>query len=423
MAPSRSKAAHRLRSRRPTPAGQPAKPRARIGSGTRPPKGGLAYQAELRRSELRYRRLFEAARDGVLIIDPQTRKILEANPFVTELLGYAPHELQGKELYEIGLIKDRAASEAAFRQLEAQGYIRYDDLPLETKTGERRQVEFVSNLYHEAGQRIIQCNIRDVTARKRTEEELRRAQAQLADRANQLEQAVSERTQELTATNKQMEAFVYSIAHDLRAPLRAMQGFSAMLVEEAGAALSEDGRDFANRINRSAQFMDALLSDLLAFSRISQQRIELESVNLETVVQFALSRLEKEIEEKNACVEILGPWPTVLAHEPTLGQVLFNLVSNVLKFVAPDVRPLVRVRAEEQAGLVRVWVEDNGIGIAPEHQEQIFRLFIRLHGETYGGTGIGLAIVQKGVERMGGRVGLESTPGEGSRFWFELRKP
>jgi len=263
---------------------------------------------------------------------------------------------------------------------------------------------------------------RDISHRKRNEAMLRQAQAQLADRAGQLEAAVAERTAEVTATNKQLEAFVYSIAHDLRAPLRSMQGFSAILVEEEAAGLSERGQDCAHRINRSAQFMDALLQDLLAFSRISQQPIDLTSVSFETVMQSVLSRLENEIKEKNARAENVGPWPCVLAYEPTLGQVLFNLISNSLKFVSPEVPPLIRLRAEDQGEFVRVWVEDNGIGIAPDHQEQIFRLFIRLHGQKYPGTGIGLAIVQKGVERMGGRVGVESTPRQGSRFWFELRK-
>ena len=222
--------------------------------------------------------------------------------------------------------------------------------------------------------------------------------------------------------NKQLEAFVYSIAHDLRAPLRAMQGFSTMLVEEAGAGLDETGKDYADRINKAAQFMDALLIDLLDFSRISQQRVELTAVNLQTVVESVLSRLQKDIQEKNARVESSGPWPLVLAHEPTLTQVLFNLASNALKFAAPDVPPLLQLRAEQRAECIRMWVEDKGLGIAPDHQDQIFRLFTRLQGEKYTGTGIGLAIVQTGVERMGGRVGVESTPGQGSRFWFELRK-
>jgi signal transduction histidine kinase len=254
------------------------------------------------------------------------------------------------------------------------------------------------------------------------EEALQRAHAQLSDRAGHLEGLVAERTAELTATNRQLEAFVYSIAHDLRAPLRSMQGFAELLAGDAGSVLSESGRDFASRIDKSAQFMDALLCDLLAFSRISQKHVELTPANLGAVVESVLSRLQKEIQEKSARVENSGPWPAVLAHEPTLTQVLFNLASNALKFDVPGVPPLLRLRTEERAGFIRVWVEDDGPGIAPENQAQIFRLFTRLDGERHPGTGIGLAIVQKGVERMGGRVGVESTPGQGSGFWFELRK-
>jgi signal transduction histidine kinase len=263
--------------------------------------------------------------------------------------------------------------------------------------------------------------LEEISERKQAEEALHRAQALLTNRAGQLEGLVAERTTELSATNKQLEAFVYSIAHDLRAPLRAMQGYASLLVQEASAALSETGRQHAARISKSAQFMDALLIDLLAFSRISQQHVELTPVNLQTVVESVLSRLHEDIQKKNALVDSSGPWPVVLAHEATLAQVLFNLLSNALKFTTPDVPPKVRLRAEEQSEFIRVWVEDNGPGIAADHQGQIFRLFTRLEGGKHEGTGIGLAIVQKGVERMGGRVGVESIPGQGCRLWFELR--
>ncbi len=146
----------------------------------------LHFQAQMRYSERRYRRLFEAARDGVLIVDPHTRKILDANPFMSELLGYSHEMLLGKELFEIGLLKDEEASREAFRELQENGFIRYEDLPLKTKTGQRREVEFVSNLYPEGEKKIIQCNIRDVTARKHAEEATRKLHEDLLAHAEEL---------------------------------------------------------------------------------------------------------------------------------------------------------------------------------------------------------------------------------------------
>lgn len=167
--------------------------------------------------------------------------------------------------------------------------------------------------------------------------------------------------------------------------------------------------------------MDELVQDLLAYSRVSRAELTLEPIDLAGMVADIIRQLSHDLEERKAEVLIEGSLPTVQAHGVTLSQVLTNLISNAVKFVAKGVRPRIVVRAELRDGSVRIWVEDNGIGIAPENQARIFGVFVRLHStDDFPGTGIGLAIVEKGVQRMGGRVGLESQVGKGSRFWIEL---
>src|SRR4051812_10006383 len=265
-------------------------------------------------SELRYRRLFEVAQDGIIVLDAKTRRIIDVNPFLVDFLGYTYDEFIGKELFEIGLLKDGAASQAAFRELQTNGYIRYENLPLQTKDGRRVEVEFVSNLYHEGEYPVIRCSIRDISARRKTENTLIDAKETQVRRTAELESIVNERTAELRLSNAQLETFVYTIAHDLRAPLRTMQGFSQILVEEHAAQLDRQGRDYANFINAAAQKMDHLLADLLAFSHISQQKIELVPVSLETALQSALEVCEPEIRASQAVIANRPPWPMVLAH-------------------------------------------------------------------------------------------------------------
>ena len=166
--------------------------------------------------------------------------------------------------------------------------------------------------------------------------------------------------------------------------------------------------------------LDALVLDLLAYAQVARAEMMLTAASVPTAWAAALAQNEQAIADTRARVEAALPLPNVRAHPATLGQVLANLLGNALKFVRPGVVPQVRLWAEERAEGVRLWIEDNGIGIAPEHQERVFRVFERLHAKEYSGTGIGLSIVRKGIERMGGRVGLESVPGKGSRFWLEL---
>jgi signal transduction histidine kinase len=236
-----------------------------------------------------------------------------------------------------------------------------------------------------------------------------------------LERQVESRTAELTQVNRELDAFAYTISHDLRAPLRSMHGYADALVEDYGASLPEEGRGFTQRIVAAADRMENLIQDILTYSRLARGEVNLRPVALEQIVHQVLAHSEQMVSEARAEIEVERPLPSVKAHPPTLVQAVENLISNAIKFVPPGNRPYIRIRAERQANRVRLWFEDNGIGIDPAHQERVFQPFQRLHGvEAYPGTGIGLAIVRRSLERMGGECGVISKPGEGSRFWIEL---
>lgn len=237
-----------------------------------------------------------------------------------------------------------------------------------------------------------------------------------------LEEKVRDRTEQLRERNEELETFGHTISHDLRAPLRAMHGFSQALLEDCGPQLDDTGKDYANRVVAGARRMDALIQDLLAYSRVSRSDMSLANVSLAEVVHDALAQVEGDVTASGGTVTIASDLPVVRAHRVALVQAVANLVANALKFVPPGSAPAVRVRAERVGVMTRLWIEDNGIGIDAAHHERVFGVFERLHqSETYPGTGIGLAIVRKSAERMGGHVGVVSAVGEGSRFWIDLR--
>jgi len=249
-----------------------------------------------------------------------------------------------------------------------------------------------------------------------------RLRKQLQDYATELEQRVSKRTIELQEANEELEAFSYMVAHDLRAPLRGIQGFAQALLEDYGDQLDETAHDYIQQVFDGTDRMNALVQDLLAYSRLSREELNLTPVRLTQVVAEAQAQLESELRDRQAEIIIAEDLPNAMGHRPTLVQIVVNLLSNAVKFVAPGLQPQIKVWAQEQDNWVRLRVEDNGIGIEPKYQEQIFGVFERLHGrETYPGTGIGLAIVRKGAERLGGQAGVESVPGQGSRFWVKLQ--
>jgi signal transduction histidine kinase len=280
----------------------------------------------------------------------------------------------------------------------------------------------------------------------------------------QLRDTVDERTAKLQEMVAELEHFSYTITHDMRAPLRAMRGLAKLLVEDCAPCLQREHREYLHRISDSAERMDHLIADALQYSLLVRGQFHLEPVDADALIRGLLESYP-EFQPPQAHVRISNPLPVVLANKAGLTQCFSNLLGNAVKFVRPGQTPDVLVRAEETqdgprepkapatqnprqsdegssplsswhmpekttsetandgvppAQPVRIWFEDNGIGIDKEYQDKIWVMFQRLN-KSYPGTGIGLALVRKAVERMGGRVGLESEPGHGSRFWIELQ--
>jgi PAS domain S-box-containing protein len=621
-------------------------------------------EEKIRISERRYRRLFEAAQDGVLIVDPGTRKITDVNPFMIEFLGYTRDEFLGKELWEIGLLKDETASQRMFEELKKNGFIRYEDLPLESKSGERREIEVVANLYQEDEQPVIQCNIRDIserkraeqagrrlvsivesstdaiisrdlkgfitswnqgaerlfgytaqeiigqpslilipserldreleilariyrsehvehyetrrrrkdgslveisvsmspikdalgkivgaskiardiTERKRAEKTLRAAEekfralfenavegicqttpegrfltanpafvsilgydspddliqnctdiagqiyanpedrqkflrllqtlgvvvglevearrkdgrriwvsmcARLVRDANggavlydgsiqdvtarkhaeneilklnaDLDQRVTARTAELEAVNRELEAFCYSVSHDLRAPLRHVIGFVELLRANIAPSLTEINLCHLTNISQAARRMGDLVDDLLAFSRVGRSEMQKTAVSLDELVRETLHHLQEESSQREIVWEI-HPLPTVLADRSMLGLVLINLLSNAVKFTSTRVQAKIQIGCvPDRKGETVVFIRDNGVGFDPKYIDKLFGVFQRLHSsEEFEGTGIGLANVQRIIQRHGGRTWAEGIVDGGATFYFSV---
>jgi signal transduction histidine kinase len=226
---------------------------------------------------------------------------------------------------------------------------------------------------------------------------------------------------ELAAAVADLQAFTSSVSHDLKAPLRAMRGFAAIIMEDAGGKLDEAARENLERIVKSGTRMNDLINDLLSYCRIAQQEIVPRSMDLASAIAGVIDQLPQGERIEKLKMDLPVPLPPVLGHGPTLQQVIVNLLSNARKFVPPGAEPEVTITVEKIGANIRLWFRDKGIGIPQQHQERIFQAFQRLHSQdAYPGTGIGLAIVKRGVERMGGRVGFDSEAGVGSNFWIEL---
>lgn len=486
---------------------------------------------DLQTSEIRYRRLFESARDGILILNAETRKITDVNPFMIELLGCTREEFLGRELWEIGLLEDEEASVAAFRELQENHYIRYEDLPLKTKDGECREVEFVSNVYTENNRQVIQCDIRDITERKIFEkktfnlaaiiessdeaiiskefdgtitswnkaaenifgytakeiigqnisilfpaehlaeeiqiiERIKRGErihnfetirlrkdgsripisltispiknnkgeiiaiSKIAhditerisarEEIQKLNETLEKRVAELNAANKELEAFSYSVSHDLRAPLRAIDGFSRALLEDYADRLDDAGQNYLSRVCAASRHMAQLIDDLLNLSRLSRSEMRFEDVDLSSLARDIAGKLHESQPERAVKFSIEDDI-IIKGDEKLLRIALQNLFDNAWKFTSK--------RAHAEIAFGQIWngekneyfVRDDGAGFDMAYADKLFGVFQRLHTvKEFDGTGIGLVTVHRIIHRHGGFIRAEAKPGEGAAFYFTL---
>jgi len=516
---------------------------------TRSEQAETRSEQAVRDSEVSYRRLFEAAKDGIFILDDRGR-INDVNPFLAELLGFSRDEMLGKTVGELSPFKDIEDNQAMLERLQRTGFVRYDDLPLQARDGRKMEVEFVSNVYDDGGGKVIQCNIRDITERKKEEmaslrlaaivessddaiigkdlrgfvtswnaaaerefgytasemvgqsitrlipaerqqEEMkiheqvargenvrhfetmrlrkdgsifnvsvtvsaikdsagkiigaskvvrdittRKKAEETIHRLNaELEQRVTERTAELEAANKELESFSYSVSHDLRAPLRAVDGFSQAVLEDYGPQLPEEGRRCLQTIREGAHRMGTLIDDLLTLSRLGRLPLSKRAVETGDLVRAVLEDLSPQREGRQIEVSV-GELPVCRGDAVLLKQVWINLLSNAFKYTRRREKALIEVgckrepiAAEDQRGPEKktnenvYFVRDNGTGFDMRYADKLFGVFQRLHREDeYEGTGVGLAIVQRIVHRHGGRVWAEAGLDRGATFYFTLEE-
>jgi PAS domain S-box-containing protein len=377
---------------------------------------GVRKRAEeaLRGSEIRYRRLFEAAQDGILILDFATGRVVDVNPFLTNLLGYSHAELVGKDLWEIGAVKDISASRLSFTDLQTKGIIRYDDLPLETRDGRQIAVEFVSNVYAVGGTRVIQCNVRDITRRKRAEEALRRSEEQL------------QQASKLEAVGR----LAGGVAHDFNNLLTVILGSSELLLDDLDA--NDPRRKYVEAITVASQRAAILTRQLLTFSRkqVSSPLV----FDLNSIVRETGRMLPRVIGEHIEIGIVLPVEQAPVRADPTqIQQILMNLATNARDAMPEGGKLTIEVASFEmkQGGgepadlvpghYVTLTVSDTGAGMPPEIQSRAFDPFFTTK-DVGRGTGLGLSTVYGIVKESGGSILLNSEHGEGTTFSIYLPK-
>jgi PAS domain S-box-containing protein len=344
----------------------------------------------------------QSASNAIFALDLQRRFTL-VNQRTCEITGYGEQELLGASYQMLYTSQTVAAVDRQFDHVAREGgTVSQYETPLVRKDGSHVTITFSIVPLMRDGRIVgVVGTAEDITERKRAETEL------------------AARAEELARSNAELEQFAHIASHDLQAPLRGVIGFSQLLEQDYGAGLDANGREYIGLIVQSATRMRSLITDLLTFSRVGKQDAERTAVACEEVMAQVEAQLASVIEARHAVITH-DPLPVVTSTPLEMGQLFQNLVSNAIKYQPGDA-PSVHVSARRSNGGWTFSFSDRGIGISPQHQERIFQIFQRLHtADQYEGTGIGLAICRKIVDRHGGRIWVESEEGDGATFYFTL---
>ena len=369
---------------------------------------------ELRETAERYQALVRYAPDAIFV--NRDDRVVLVNEACLALFGATDEsELLGRRTDDLFHSDDHGVGrERVHRLRNLREAVPAREARIVRVDGSVVDVETSASPFEDQGSVSIHVILRDITERKR-------AQVALRELADDLELRVRDRTAELEEANRELEAFAYSVSHDLRAPLRAVAGFSDILARRHAGGLDDDGRHFLDNIIAASKHMGELIDDLLAYSRLGRGALRRVPVPLEPVVDRLCRTFENQLTEPGARLDVTRPLATPVGDQTLVEQVLLNFVSNALTYRRDGVPPQIRVDATQRDGTVVLSVADNGIGIPTEYQERIFDVFARLHTEEeYSGTGIGLAIARKAARLMDGEITVASTPGEGSTFSLHL---
>jgi PAS domain S-box-containing protein len=382
--------------------------------------GTVQDVTERKRAEQQTQRLsniLEGSLNEIYVFDADSLRFVFVNQGARTNLGYTMEELVALTPLDLKPEYSPESFAALMAPLctGAQRLIRFSTVH-RRKDGSMYPVEVHLQMFSDESPPVFVAVIIDITAQRRAEDGIRQLNTEL-------EQRVKERTAQLQAANRELETFTYSVSHDLKAPLRGIDGYSRLLLEEYSDKLDDEGRQFLHNVRQAAQQMGALINDLLAYSRLERRELHTAQVDLQPLIQTLLDGRAEDIKLRGAAVSMTVPVISVSADREGLTMALRNLLENALKFTRDTPDPSIEIGARDTADACILSVRDNGVGFDMKFHDKIFTIFQRLHrAEDYPGTGVGLAIVKKAMERMRGRVWAESELGKGATFYLEIPK-